>query len=260
LESRAELLIGGLARWPLYIAVIAQLSLSAPHYTTNLQPHPQNPCPSYTYLLDMSSTISSTVSPSSPAMTPNKVNAATDKDALLAASSPAPPTLKDLRSFEHDRQRVKKAADLVKMRARKGQGRWSSLAKGELYNSSRKNAAPLSSEKEKRLRADEVDALEGSLAESRGDVDGLVPSRNVSQPSEVKLSDLVTFRNKPRKALDGEFVVIPPHRSVIVLDDIHTHDLLVDEPWEHIYGTDDEEPMTTKNGLSYADVLLTHAK
>ncbi|KAJ7761489.1 hypothetical protein DFH07DRAFT_705715, partial [Mycena maculata] len=160
------------------------------------------------------------------------------------ASSPALPSLKDVRAFEHDRQRVKKAADLVKMRVRKGQGRWATLAKGELYNSSRKNVAPLASEKEKRLRADEVDTFDGALVESRGDLDG-VPSREVPQPSEVKLSDLVTVRHKPRKGAervpDGDFVVIPPHRSVIVLDDITSHDLLVDEPWEHIYGAGDEE-------------------
>jgi len=205
----------------------------------------------------MSSTISSTVSASSPAVTPdNKVNAAADKDAQLAAPL-ALPNLKEMRAFEHDRQRVKRAAALEKMRARKGQGRWVSLAKGEVYNSSRRNAAPLSSEKEKQLRAEEVDALDGSLAESRGDLDG-VPSRDVAQ-SEVKLSDLITFRNKPRKGLDGDFVVVPGHRSVIVLDDIASHDILVDEPWEHIYGTDDEEPITTK-GPSYADVLSTNAK
>ncbi|KAJ6559174.1 hypothetical protein DFH09DRAFT_860206, partial [Mycena vulgaris] len=202
------------------------------------------------------STISSTVSPSSsPAMTPNtKVNVAADKDTVLAASSPTLSSVKDLRAFEHDRQRVKKAADLVKMRARKGQGRWASLAKGELYNSSRKSMTPVFSEKQKRLRAEEVDALDGSLADSC-DLEG-VASRDPALPSEVKLSDLVTFR-KPRKALgtllvllswpqvakrvtDGDFVVIP-HRSVIVLDDFATHDLLVDEPWEHIYGSDEEE-------------------
>ncbi|KAJ7459875.1 hypothetical protein FB451DRAFT_1271816 [Mycena latifolia] len=197
------------------------------------------------------STISSTVSPSSPAVTPDtKVAAAADKDTLLAASSPTLASVKDLRAFEHDRQRVKKAADLVKMRARKGQGRWGSLAKGELYNSSRKSAAPLfSQKKQERLGADEVSALDGSLADSC-EFDG-VASRDASKPSEseVKLSDLLTF-GKPRKGLgtfvalpslseitkratDGDFVVIP-HRSVIVLDDFATHDVMVDEPWEHM--------------------------
>ncbi|KAF8123078.1 hypothetical protein K438DRAFT_1151259 [Mycena galopus ATCC 62051] len=74
----------------------------------------------------MSSTISSTA-PSSlaaAATTPvPKLNAIADKDALLAVSTPALPSLKDLRAFDHDRQRVKKAEDLIKTRARKGRGR-----------------------------------------------------------------------------------------------------------------------------------------
>jgi hypothetical protein len=205
---------------------------------------------------------------SSPATTPdNQVTAVTDKDALLAVSSPALPSLKDLRAFEHDRQRVKKAADLVKMRARKGQGRWAALVKGELYNSSRKSTAPVASEKQKRLRAEEMDALEGPLADSGRDVDGVAFS-DASPPSEVKLADLITFR-KPRKGLgmcicvlspspaerstDGDFVVIP-HRSVIVLDDIVSRDLLVDEPWD-LLDPEDSTATTPTKGPSYADML-----
>ncbi|KAJ6477418.1 hypothetical protein C8R47DRAFT_1219958 [Mycena vitilis] len=201
----------------------------------------------------MSSTISSTVPVSSPAPTP--VTAVADKDALLAVSTPALPSLKDVRAFEHDRQRVKKAADLVKMRARKSQGRWAALAKGELYNSSRKSPPPVVSEKQKRLRAEEVDTLDGSLTESRCDADA-VASCDASQPSEVKLADLISFR-KPRKGLDGDFVVIP-QRSVIVLDDIVSHDLLVDEPWDML--DTDESPTTPTKGPSYAAILSANAK
>jgi len=70
----------------------------------------------------------------------------------------------------------------------------------------------------------------------------------------VKLADLITFR-KPRKAVDGDFVVIP-QRSVIVLDDITSHDLLVDEPWDLL---DDEDTTPTKV-LSYAEILSAHTK
>lgn len=221
----------------------------------------------------MSSTISSIASPLPSATTPKtKVNAVADKDALLAVSTPALPSLKDVRAFEHDRQRVKKAADLVKMRARKGQSRWAALAKGELYNSSKKTVAPVLSEKQKRLRAEEVDALDGALADSGCDADG-VASCDASQPSEVKLADLITFR-KPRKGLgtfvralsrspaeritDGDFVVIP-HRSVIVLDDITSHDLLVDEPWD-LLDEDDSPATTPTKSLSYAEILSAHTK
>lgn len=202
----------------------------------------------------MSSTLRPTVSPSSAALTPNaQVTAVADKDTPLTASSPTLSSIKDLRAFEHDRQRAKKAADLVKMRARKGQGRWGSLAKGGLYNSSKKSATPVFSEKHGRLGTDE--AFDGLLADSC-DL-GTVASRDVfklAQP-EVRLSDLVTFR-KPSKGLDGDFVVVP-HRSVIVLDDIATHDLLIDEPWEHIYGSDEEESAATTptKGPSYAAIL-----
>ncbi|KAJ7250852.1 hypothetical protein B0H12DRAFT_656654 [Mycena haematopus] len=205
----------------------------------------------------MSSTISSSVSPSSPATTPvTKVNAVADKDALLALSTPALPSLKDLRAFEHDRQRVKKAEDIVKMKARKGQGRWAALAKGELYNSSRKTVTPVLSEKQKRLRADEVDALDGSLADSGREVDE-ISSCDVSQPSEVKLVDLITFR-KPRKGLDGEFVLVPRTPTVIVLDDITSRDFSVEEPWDLL---DDEDSSTiTTKALSYAEILSAHTK
>jgi len=193
-------------------------------------------------------------------MTPdNRVNTVTDKDTPLSATSPTLPSIKDMRAFEHDRQRVKKAADLVKMRARKEQGRWATLAKGGLYNSSRKITGSLASEKGKRLDAEDVDGLDGSLADSGCDVDGVAFS---PQPSEVKLSDLVAFRSKPRKGQDGDFEVIPHVRSVIVLDDITTHDLMVDEPWEHIYGSDEEEiaAATPTKGPSYAHILSSITK
>ncbi|KAJ7644152.1 hypothetical protein FB45DRAFT_289682 [Roridomyces roridus] len=242
---------------------VSQIAQDADAIESRLPLFPPTPLPYhyYQYLVSsaplpyMSSTLSPTVPSSSPAAsTPiNKDNAAADKDALLATSTPASPTLKDVRAFEHERQRMKKAADLVKMRARKG--RWtSSLPKGELYNSSRKSTVPLFSEKEKLLRADDVDPLDGSLVtDTRTELDG-VPTRNVSNAPEVKLSDLVAFptRTKSRKGLDGDFVVIPPNRHVIVLDDIVSHDLLIDDGWEHIHGVDDEPVMTKQ---SYADVL-----
>ncbi|KAJ6508767.1 hypothetical protein C8R45DRAFT_453205 [Mycena sanguinolenta] len=207
----------------------------------------------------MSSTISSSVSPSSPAPTPvTQVNVVADKDAQLAVSTPALPSPKDVRAFEHDRHRVKKAEDLVKRRARKGQGRWAALAKGELYNSSRKTVGPVLSEKQKRLRVDEVDALDGLVADSWREGDGIA-SCGALTPSEVKLADLITFR-KPRKALDGEFVLVPRTPTVIVLDDITSRDFSVDEPWDLL---DDEDSPTTKakaKALSYAEILTAHAK
>ncbi|KAK7048380.1 hypothetical protein R3P38DRAFT_2868981 [Favolaschia claudopus] len=205
----------------------------------------------------MSSTPNPSASLSTAAATPvNKVDAVADKDASLVVSTPSLPSPKDVRAFEHDRQRVKKAADWVKTKERKEQGRWATLAKGEFYNSSRRNSTPAISEKQKRLSAEEVDPLDAPLADSGRDTVG-VASYRATQPSEVKLGDLITFR-KPRKARAGDFVVIP-HHSVIVLDDITSHDLLADEPWDLL---DDEEATATTptKALSYAEILTAHTK
>lgn len=86
---------------------------------------------------------------------------------------------------------------------------------------------------------------------------------------EVPLEALVTTR-KPRKGkgmcyspgdfrkrmfnasvTEGDFEIIPHVRSVIALDDDTTPDVEVDEPWEHIYGDDDEQP---DKELSYAAI------
>ncbi|KAJ7069711.1 hypothetical protein C8F01DRAFT_1245898 [Mycena amicta] len=200
------------------------------------------------------STNVSTVLPA--AATPDKV--AADKDARLVASVPGSPSLKDQRAYEHDRQRVMKAADLVKMRARKGQRGWAALAKGELYISSRKNAFQPGSEKTKLLLPEDL-VLEDEIAYDAAKVaslGGVAPTS--AQPVEVKLGDLVTTVRKPRKNTISDFVVIRPH-SVIPLDDITLHDLIIDEPWEHIYGIDDDESPATK-ALSYADILTMNSK
>jgi len=193
------------------------------------------------------------VSASVPAATPDNTKFVTDNENPLAVSTPRLPSLKDQLSFEHDRQRVKKAADLVKMRARKGRGSW---ANGETLVSSRKDAAAPTSQKQKRLRAEEVDPLDGVLTDTGCEVD-VVATRTptLAQPTEVRLADLVTIR-KPRKKSEGDFVLISS-RSVIVLDDFTPPNLQLDEPWEHIYGSDAEESIaeTPPKGPSYADVL-----
>jgi len=191
------------------------------------------------------------VSASVPVVTPDNT---ADNESRVAASTPGLLSLKDQLAFEHDRQRVKKAADLVKMRARKGRGSWATLASGETLVSSRKDAAAATSQKQKRLRVEEVDRLDGVMTDAGCEVD-VIATWPPSQPTEVTLADLVTTR-KPRKKSEGDFVLISS-RSVIVLDDFTPPDLPLDEPWEHIYGSDEEESTveTPTKGPSYADVL-----
>ncbi|KAF9469552.1 hypothetical protein BDZ94DRAFT_1206141 [Collybia nuda] len=76
------------------------------------------------------------------------------------------------------------------------------------------------------------------------------PRVAISSRLEVPLSALVTTR-KPRKGREGDFEIIPYVRPVIALDDDMTHDVEVDEPWEHIYGDDDDQ---LDNEPSYATI------
>jgi hypothetical protein len=128
-----------------------------------------------------------------------------EKGKAGVAASPAIPSskpsfLKDDRAYEHERQRLKKAADFVKMRTKKArQGAGLSTTKG--------HARSLSSsltEKGTRLNEDEEDperdnidgqALSDSMKENLGFV-----AVTMDQPSrhEVKLADLIRV-GKPRK-------------------------------------------------------------
>lgn len=54
---------------------------------------------------------------------------------------------------------------------------------------------------------------------------------------------------------ESDFEVIPHLRSVIVLDDIATHDLTIDEPWEHIYGESESDDQGSTKEPSYAKIL-----
>jgi hypothetical protein len=178
--------------------------------------------------------ISKTVSDSPVAVKP----AGADKDAssALASSFPSLPTIKDQRAYEHNRQRVKKAADVAKMRQKKRSG-------SPLFKLDR----GIASEKYRRLRADDVDPLDGVLVESAQNRDEAGPP--LPKASEVKLSDLLVRKQDRKK--EADFEVIPHIRSVIVLDDF-APDLAADEPWEHI----DAEPVS--KAPSYAQVLVSH--
>jgi len=175
------------------------------------------------------------------------------------ASPTLPKPLKDTRAYDHERQRLKKAADFVKMRARKAQqGAGCDGGKSHHHRTgsgkdSVEGSAQLS-EKGGRLQEEdlEYDELgEGLvLSNSRKENMGIVTIMADQPRYEVKLADLIR-PGKPRKPKgDGDFEVIPHIRSVIALDDNTPDELVIDEPWEHVYSTDCEED----RGLSYAQV------
>ncbi|KAK0185203.1 hypothetical protein F5146DRAFT_1071880 [Armillaria mellea] len=158
-----------------------------------------------------------------------------DATPALSSSFPSLPTIKDQRAYEHNRQRVKKAADVAKMRQKKRSG-------SPLFKLDR----GIASEKCRRLRADDVDPLDGVLVESAHRDEAPLPS---PKKPEVKLLDLLVRKQDRKK--EPDFEVIPHIRSVIVLDDF-APDLAADEPWEHI----DAEPVS--KAPSYAQVLVSH--
>lgn len=155
---------------------------------------------------------------------------------------------KDLRSYEHDRQRVKHATDFAKMRARRGQ--WSSKFDDPPKDTGAWKLARWA------LRETDSSSEGGFLFDFEHDTR---PEVTVDSRLEVSLAALVTTR-KPRKgrgmcyfraprkrmlnisAVEGDFEIIPHVRPVIALDDDMAPDVEVDEPWEHIYGDDDEYP------------------
>jgi len=176
----------------------------------------------------------------------------------LTPSSPDP---KDVRAYEHDRQRVKKAAKRVLMKARKERV-WT-MCKGAAYDKSKCSCCQ--SDKGKRLGSTDVKALldndvVGDVAfleaprhrSNSGPTLGSQPFTGIASATrDVKLADLVTA-GKPKKSKDQEFEFIPHIRSVIVLDDIPGDDKDSEEPWEHVQEDELDEKV---HGPSYAEVV-----
>lgn len=153
-----------------------------------------------------------------------------------------------MRSYEHDRQRVRRAVDFAKMRARRGQ--WSSKFDDPPKDTSARKLTQWA------LRETDSSSEGGFLFDFDQDTE---PQVTVDSRLEVPLAALVTTR-KARKGrgmyhfralrermlnvsvIEGDFEIIPHVRPVIALDDDMAPDVEVDEPWEHVYGDDDEHP------------------
>jgi len=180
--------------------------------------------------------------PSIPAKAPETQPTQNLEKNRQGAISPTFSFSKDARAYEHDRQRVKKAAELVKMRMRKSQSKASKLHM----------LTTVPSEKTKRLNREDVDIPDLPLPTESKHLAHWVEPRLTEIRNEVKLADLIVSR-KPRKSTEGDFEVVPHVRSVIVLDDSITPDIELDEPWEHVEGVKDHQP--TAPALSYAKIV-----
>ena len=145
----------------------------------------------------------------------------------------------------------------------------------------------LPSQKEKLLREEDVDALDGVFSPTLT-LNGTKRRESLITPiepakREVKLEDLVVTPQKKvgRKTrgkfasvlasvmltfgVDGDFEVVPHVRAVIVLDDnADVHDMDVDEPWEHVTldNDDDDASSSSDDGepVSYAKIAAAGRK
>ena len=113
-------------------------------------------------------------------------------------------------------------------------------------------------------------ATEGKLEKVEQLEADSLPTPAALKRSEVKLADLI-MPQKPRKtkgkiypippsvtyhlrmfvSTGGDFEVIPPPRSIIVLNDFTINDMDLDGSWEHVPRGEDEK----RNSLSYAQVI-----
>ncbi|KAG5634633.1 hypothetical protein H0H81_001323 [Sphagnurus paluster] len=223
-----------------------------------------------------------------------------DENPTLPKATQLASSTKEARAWEHERQRVKKAASLVKSKARKAQTHatpWTVTKLSDRHSSHSASAralmdaddGPVCDETE--VDWDDVASPLRSPASQRelerDGADNHVPDR-----PEVALTDFLISR-KPRHGrgklvylsrisyhpalshprlcpspicirpdlsyqlqqlytdllsvsfpLGGrtDFEVVPPIRSVIVLDDAIMPDLDFDEPWEHVGLDDADEP------------------
>ncbi|KAG6884035.1 hypothetical protein C0993_001949 [Termitomyces sp. T159_Od127] len=185
-------------------------------------------------------------------------------------SPPPTASFKESRAFEHDRQRLKKAAVLLARNARKSEAKTTQVIVKPQQQSARRGGAGVHVEVNDRDDEDELVLEENEVewGEARSPSLRLGPPEDAQREreregirtrglhrAEVALSDFLIAR-KPRRGREQDFEVVPPLRSVIVLDDIATPELDFDEPWEHVYASDADN--NHRPELSYAKIVALH--
>ncbi|PPQ79383.1 hypothetical protein CVT25_002653 [Psilocybe cyanescens] len=172
---------------------------------------------------------------------------------------------RDVRAYEHERQRVKRAEERAARRARKE--REGGIPAGAAGRGTKSWAAA------ERVEVDGEYVVGGGKktqivvrrAEEDGGVgagDKLGGARIELGTEEILLSDLVVYsssavqkgRGRAGRGGEEEFEMVPAVRAVIVLDDVEfgcgKRDMDVDDTWECVDGEVKED------GLSYAQVVL----
>jgi len=157
---------------------------------------------------------------------------------------------KDLRAFEHARDRAR----TQEQRARKTTGAPksppSSMSKG------RAAAAWTSTLGLTQRELEDATSTVISLPSTPAPELAMVWDRARAPSVEVQLSDLITTK-KRRKGPAGDFVLVPSLPTVIVLDDASKRDFVAEEAWECIDSDEDSQSDSSSKSPSYAAILAT---
>jgi len=198
----------------------------------------------------------------------------------LQPTSPLVGGDRESRAFEHDRQKMKRAGEFARRKARKAATAVGKVAEyGEVGRKGR-GVGVLGRDMDVDGDEDVLPVGTGGLKKGPFSV-SFASNVKAEAPIQVNLSDLVVLsQRKPRKVLGGflhrrfkrlsdadavssedDFEFIPAVRSVIVLDDMaDARDMDLDEPWEHVESDIDMDPIprTDKPGAepSYAAILV----
>ncbi|KAG6811272.1 hypothetical protein H0H92_008266 [Tricholoma furcatifolium] len=216
----------------------------------------------------------STPKPSLPAVLKATATAPVDSPSTAPGpcQSPPPlPSLKESRTVEHDRQRLKKAATFLKSKARKAHSQATQAqaqlpGEGDRWAAKHAQGAGARGVKTALLRvdSDRDDGEEYAVEENEVEWGAAAVPLRMGGPGphadanvhkvEVPLADLLIAR-KPRHGRDRypDFELVPAVRSVIVLDDASVvPEPDFEEPWEHVYASDAEEGRSPE--LTYAKI------
>lgn len=244
-----------------------------PNVNANIKVNPKVPV---VQLKVVTSVAAATVNPSSPLSQSNEENVRPGVDEQAAKLEPLSPLPffgtgsakaqeRDVRAYEHERQRSKRAGEWAIRRAKKA-----IAGKGAVGGRTADMGDPRKGRKPVEVDVDaDMDAV---LAMAPGAVTrgmAVPPKKAYPDPSrKVDLSDLVVLsQRKPRKLKEGDFEFVPALPTIIVLDDTPALDMEVDEPWECVEEEDafhdahEGGPKKAKDKKgnqipSYADVLV----
>ncbi|KAH8094675.1 hypothetical protein BXZ70DRAFT_352992 [Cristinia sonorae] len=201
-----------------------------------------------------------TTTTGSSTMPTTTINPATVNNTVTAHSDTGVAhTLKDVREFEHGRQKAKKTARTQSWREDKAVRRSmkvAGLATAPPPQPTKRTrgsfqAPPPSDRPDREDEWAAIDAEQELFKEFIEEHEGNRIVRSESGGLEVDLTNLMKpAKARKSKRVVGDFEVLPSLRQVVALDDRLDGELEADEPWEHLSATDEDD----SKDASYAKV------